>query len=189
MSGLRLAAALSVALIAAGVIGIPECVYAQNWVVKETQDFMCLVPNTSWRVLATDGGIDISSQSGEEDVSFATGGWTGAQLPPATLAANTINFMSYASGDLVNASISASGNQTKTTAGTVQRFNFNAVHSWADGTQPVVGYMYVLTSRTSWQVSRLYLPPAKVSADGQLLEYIRTHITVSGRTPIGFPGP
>src|SRR5579871_6554094 len=123
MSRLRLAVAFFVALIVAAAIVIPERLDAQTWVVKETQLFTSLVPSSSWRVLATDGGIDISSPSADEDVSFAMGGWTGGPLSPATLAERQINFMSYTSGDLLNPSISANGSPKNTTAGTIQRFD------------------------------------------------------------------
>ena len=156
---------------------------AQQWIVKETVAWRCLVPDSSWRVLATDGGIDISPPRADEDVAYAEGGWTGTQLSAGALATNAINFMSVTTGDLINASITTNGIQTVLPAGRVQRFDFTATHRWLYGVQPVVGYMYVLTSPKGWQVSRQYQPPTKRAADEAMLDFIRTHITPSGRMP------
>ena len=104
--------------------------------------------------------------------------WTGTQLSAGALATNAINFMSVTTGDLINASITTNGIQTVLPAGRVQRFDFTATHRWLYGVQPVVGYMYVLTSPKGWQVSRQYRPPTKRAADEAMLDFIRTHHAV-----------
>ena len=165
----RLLAALAI------LTGIPVTVSAANWVQKSTEAFVCLVPDSSWRVVGTESGVDITSPSADEDVRLSNDFWS-KPLPIGSVAENAIR-EAMASGELTGATTEAQGAPARSATELVQRFNFTGVHRWFGGVQPIRGYMIVTTSRAGWQVSWLYAPAVKFQTDVSMLEFIRTNIT------------
>jgi hypothetical protein len=179
---IRLAAVSAVA----GFATLTAPAEAVNWIHKTAGAFSCYVPAANWQVVGNNSGVDISSPTGDEDVSFAQTAWPDAVTTQA-VATQVLN-LSARSGSLTNASITGRGAASQLAAGvTVQRFTYQGVHHWVNGTAPVVGYILVTVFNRAlsrgYSVSLVTVPTAKANADGSMLEFIRGHITFYGKAP------
>ncbi|MGB8265462.1 MAG: hypothetical protein WCE44_04005 [Candidatus Velthaea sp.] len=178
----RVAAAVALAAFAA--VAAPAG--AVDWIHKNAGSFSYFVPSADWQATGNANGIDISSPTGDEDVSFAQSAWPGAVTTQGVV---TLVLTQWArSGSLTNSSITGRGAVSQMSPGiTTQRFTFQGVHHWVNGTQPVTGYMLVTAfnrvSARGFSTSLVYAPTAKASADAATLEFIRAHITYYGKAP------
>jgi len=179
---IRVAAASAIAGFAASTAPAE----AVTWIHKTAGAFSCYVPAAGWQVVGNNNGIDISSPTGDEGVSFAQTAWPAAVTTQA-VATQMLN-LSARDGSLTNASITGRGAASQPAGGvTMQRFAFKGTHHWVNGTEPVVGYMLVTVFNRAltrgYSISLVTAPTAKASADAAMLEFIRGHITFYGKAP------
>jgi hypothetical protein len=166
------------------VLSVPAGAVA--WIHKSVGAFSCYIPSSDWRVVGNNNGIDITSPTGDEDVSFAQTAWPAAVTTTA-VASQVLNIF-VRNGSLSNASVTSRGATSTIANGvTAQRVGFQGVHHWVNGTEPVVGYMIVtafnLGLTHGYSVSLVFAPAAKAAADATTLEFMRGHITYYGKAP------
>jgi NitT/TauT family transport system substrate-binding protein len=182
----RFVSFLAAAVAIAGFAATSAPAAAITWIHKTVGSFSCYIPASTWQVVGNKNGVDISSPTGDEDVSFGQTAWPAVVTTQAV--ATQMLTLSARSGSLTNGSITGRGAASQTAAGiTMQRFNFQGVHHWVNGTEPVVGYMIVTVfnhlGARGYSVSLVEAPTAKANADSAMLEFIRGHITYYGANP------
>lgn len=156
------------------------------WIHRTAGSFSCYIPSSNWQVIGNKNGIDVTSPTGDEDVSFGQTAWP-AVVTTQAVAAQTLA-LSARSGSLTNTSITGRGAASQAAPGiTMQRFNVQGTHHWVNGTGPIVGYMLVTVfnrvGARGFSTSLVFAPTAKANADGAMLEYMRAHITYYGTNP------